>query len=60
MSVTVAHAEPSVAEVGDYLELMKPRVMSHSRSRRSARLAMLLVDHMGLFTPLSGHFPTGA
>src|ERR1700751_1121418 len=28
MSVTVAHAEPSVAGVGDYIELMKPRVMS--------------------------------
>ena len=28
MSVTVAHAEPSIAEVGDYIELMKPRVMS--------------------------------
>jgi protoheme IX farnesyltransferase len=28
MSVTVARAEPSVAGVGDYIELMKPRVMS--------------------------------
>src|SRR5438045_4997952 len=28
MSLTVAHAEPSVAGVGDYIELMKPRVMS--------------------------------
>src|SRR5438477_3095854 len=28
MSVTVARAEPSIAGVGDYLELMKPRVMS--------------------------------
>jgi protoheme IX farnesyltransferase len=28
MSVTLAHAEPSLAGVGDYLELMKPRVMS--------------------------------
>ena len=28
MSVTLAHTEPSVAGVGDYLELMKPRVMS--------------------------------
>ena len=28
MSVTVAHAEPSIAGVGDYIELMKPRVMS--------------------------------
>jgi protoheme IX farnesyltransferase len=28
MSVTVARAEPSVAGVGDYVELMKPRVMS--------------------------------
>ncbi len=28
MSVTIAHAEPSVAGVGDYIELMKPRVMS--------------------------------
>jgi len=28
MSVTVACAEPSVAGVGDYIELMKPRVMS--------------------------------
>src|SRR6516225_6889127 len=28
MSVIVARAEPSVAEVGDYIELMKPRVMS--------------------------------
>ena len=28
MSVTLAHAEPSVAGVGDYIELMKPRVMS--------------------------------
>jgi heme o synthase len=27
MSVTVARAEPSVAGVGDYIELMKPRVM---------------------------------
>jgi protoheme IX farnesyltransferase len=28
MSVTLARVEPSVAGVGDYLELMKPRVMS--------------------------------
>ena len=28
MSVTATHAEPSIAEVGDYLQLMKPRVMS--------------------------------
>jgi heme o synthase len=28
MSVTLAHTEPSVAGVGDYIELMKPRVMS--------------------------------
>src|SRR6516162_5423656 len=28
MSVTLARAEPSVAGVGDYVELMKPRVMS--------------------------------
>ncbi len=28
MSVTVARAEPSIASVGDYIELMKPRVMS--------------------------------
>jgi heme o synthase len=28
MSVTVARVEPSIAGVGDYLELMKPRVMS--------------------------------
>ena len=28
MSVTVSHAEPSIASVGDYIELMKPRVMS--------------------------------
>ena len=28
MSATVARAEPSVAGVGDYIELMKPRVMS--------------------------------
>jgi len=28
MSVTHARAEPSIAGVGDYLELMKPRVMS--------------------------------
>src|SRR6202034_4591807 len=28
MSVTLARAEPSIASVGDYLELMKPRVMS--------------------------------
>src|ERR1700688_3441511 len=28
MSVTLARAEPSIADVGDYLELMKPRVMS--------------------------------
>jgi len=28
MSITVAHAEPSIAGVGDYIELMKPRVMS--------------------------------
>src|SRR5215468_11027155 len=28
MSVTVARVEPSVAGVGDYIELMKPRVMS--------------------------------
>jgi protoheme IX farnesyltransferase len=28
MSVTVARAEPSLAGVGDYIELMKPRVMS--------------------------------
>src|ERR1700745_3462883 len=28
MSVTVARAEPSIAGGGDYIELMKPRVMS--------------------------------
>jgi len=28
MSVTVAHVEPSIAGAGDYIELMKPRVMS--------------------------------
>jgi len=28
MSVTVTHAEPSIAGAGDYIELMKPRVMS--------------------------------
>jgi protoheme IX farnesyltransferase len=28
MSATLAHAEPSIAGVGDYLALMKPRVMS--------------------------------
>jgi heme o synthase len=28
MSVTVSHAEPSIAGVGDYVALMKPRVMS--------------------------------
>ena len=28
MSVTASHVEPSIASVGDYLELMKPRVMS--------------------------------
>jgi protoheme IX farnesyltransferase len=28
MSLTVARVEPSIAGVGDYLELMKPRVMS--------------------------------
>jgi len=28
MSVTVARVEPSIASVGDYIELMKPRVMS--------------------------------
>jgi protoheme IX farnesyltransferase len=28
MSVTIARAEPSLAGVGDYFELMKPRVMS--------------------------------
>ena len=28
MSVSVARVEPSVAEVGDYIALMKPRVMS--------------------------------
>jgi protoheme IX farnesyltransferase len=28
MSITVSHAEPSIAGVGDYIELMKPRVMS--------------------------------
>jgi heme o synthase len=28
MSVTASRAEPSIAGVGDYLELMKPRVMS--------------------------------
>src|SRR5271170_4264516 len=28
MSVTVSRVEPSIASVGDYLELMKPRVMS--------------------------------
>ena len=28
MSVTVSRVEPSIAGVGDYLELMKPRVMS--------------------------------
>jgi protoheme IX farnesyltransferase len=28
MSVTIARAEPSLAGVGDYIELMKPRVMS--------------------------------
>jgi protoheme IX farnesyltransferase len=28
MSITVARVEPSIAGVGDYIELMKPRVMS--------------------------------
>src|ERR1700692_3197971 len=28
MSVTLARVEPSIAGVGDYIELMKPRVMS--------------------------------
>ena len=28
MSVTLSHAEPSIAGVGDYIALMKPRVMS--------------------------------
>src|ERR1700693_6434007 len=28
MSVTLARIEPSIAGVGDYIELMKPRVMS--------------------------------
>jgi heme o synthase len=28
MSVTASHAEPSIAGVGDYIALMKPRVMS--------------------------------
>ena len=28
MSVTLSRAEPSIAGVGDYIELMKPRVMS--------------------------------
>jgi heme o synthase len=28
MSVTLARVEPSIADVGDYIELMKPRVMS--------------------------------
>jgi len=28
MSVTLARVEPSIAEAGDYIELMKPRVMS--------------------------------
>jgi protoheme IX farnesyltransferase len=28
MSVTLSHTEPSIAGVGDYIELMKPRVMS--------------------------------
>ena len=28
MSVTVARVEPSIAGAGDYIELMKPRVMS--------------------------------
>ncbi len=28
MSVSLSHAEPSIAGVGDYIELMKPRVMS--------------------------------
>src|ERR1700761_8360918 len=28
MSVTLSHAEPSIAGVGDYIALLKPRVMS--------------------------------
>src|SRR6201987_3934709 len=28
MSITASHAEPSIAGVGDYIALMKPRVMS--------------------------------
>ena len=28
MSVTLARVEPSIAGVGDYIALMKPRVMS--------------------------------
>ena len=28
MSVTLTRVEPSIAGVGDYIELMKPRVMS--------------------------------
>ena len=50
MSITVARVEPSVAGVGDYIELMK------------LLFAMLLVDRMagGLLAPLWGHLPTGA
>src|SRR6201986_1690889 len=28
MSITASHAEPSIAGVGDYIALLKPRVMS--------------------------------
>jgi heme O synthase-like polyprenyltransferase len=39
MSVTLARAEPSVAGVGDYIELMKPRVMSLVVARMAGRMA---------------------
>jgi heme O synthase-like polyprenyltransferase len=59
MSVAVARAEPSVAGVGDYIELMKPRVMSLVVF---TALVGLVVNRMagGLFTPLWSHFPAGA
>ena len=63
MSVTLARVEPSVAGVDDYIELMKPRVMSLVVFTALVGLVLAPV-HMhpvgGLFAPLWGHFPTGA
>jgi protoheme IX farnesyltransferase len=58
MSVTSARLEPSIAGVGDYIELMKPRVMSlvvFTETRRQILYyALVLVRDRALAARLCG------